>query len=311
MLALAPMQGLTELPFRKAYCQTFGTAIDFAVSPFISLTHGKLGTSLRKLADVLPENNINSIPLVPQILGSEIPEFIDVANRLGDLGYSEVNWNIGCPMPRVARKKRGSGILPYPTLVENVLEQVLTKTKTKISLKMRLGYSDENEILKLVPILNTFPIESITIHPRVGIELYDSDLHLDFLKQILPTIKHKVVFNGEIRTLDDYANIKTQFPEIEDFMIGRGAIINPTLPLEIKGEQTVDKKKLKLLFFNALCKEISLLLTPDKSKENKLKEYWRLMLQGIDGLDETTLNAPLYCTSFSDTRKAIEAVMRG
>ena len=122
MLVLAPMQGLTGLPFRKAFHRTFGDVFDYAVSPFISLTHGNLTLADKKIYDVLPENNASSIPVVPQVLGSEKQEFVDLTNRLHEVGYTEVNWNLGCPMPRVARKVRGSGLLPHPEKVEEVLE---------------------------------------------------------------------------------------------------------------------------------------------------------------------------------------------
>lgn len=310
MIILAPMQGLTELPFRKAYFRTFGNAVDCAVSPFLSLTHGNLCTALKKISDVLPENNVGSIPVTPQILGSEIREFVDLANRLADFGFSEVNWNIGCPMPRVARKTRGSGILPYPELVEEVLEQVCSKTKVGISVKMRLGYSDENEIFALVPVLNAFPLKSVTIHPRTGIEMYDGDLHLDCLKRALPLIRHKVVFNGEIKTSEDYGKVRTMFPEIEDFMIGRGVVANPILPLEIKHIPVPDAKAAKFRFFEALCSEIRQLPTIEKSKENKIKEYWQLMLQDIRGVDAGTLKEPLLCDSFSEARGKMEEILR-
>ena len=98
MLILAPMQGLTELMFRKAYHRCFPEAIDYAVSPFLSLTHGNLADAWKKIDDVLPQDNKDSLPVIPQILGKEPIEFADLANRLYEVGYTEVNWNIGCPM---------------------------------------------------------------------------------------------------------------------------------------------------------------------------------------------------------------------
>lgn len=310
MIVLAPMQGLTELPFRKAHFRTFGDAVDCAVSPFLSLTHGNLCTALKKISDVLPENNSDSIPVIPQILGSEVREFLDLANRLADFGFGEVNWNIGCPMPRVARKKRGSGILPCPDLVQSVLEQVLPKIRPALSVKMRLGYRNEDEIFDLIPVLNAFPLKSVTIHPRTGIEMYDGDLHLDCLKRALPLIRHKVVFNGEIKTLEDYGKVRSMFPEIEDFMVGRGVVMNPTLPLEMKGLPVADKKAAKFRFFEALCFEIQQLPAPERSKRNKLKEYWRLMMQDIPDIGGETLGEPLLCDSFSEARGKMEEILR-
>ncbi len=106
MLSLAPMQGLTELLFRRVFTQCYPDVFDYAVSPFLSLTHGNLKDADKKIEDVLPELNRGSMSVIPQILGHETGEFVDLANRLSELGYDEVNWNMGCPMRRVAGKHR-------------------------------------------------------------------------------------------------------------------------------------------------------------------------------------------------------------
>ncbi len=85
------MQGLTEVLFRRVYEECFPGAFTSAVSPFISLTHGNLTEAWKKIDDVLPEANIGSMPVVPQILGKEPQEFVELGNRLFDLGYSEIN----------------------------------------------------------------------------------------------------------------------------------------------------------------------------------------------------------------------------
>ena len=120
MLILAPMQGLTELLFRRAFKRCYPGAFDYAVSPFLSITHGKLDNAEKKIEDVLPWLNDNSMPVIPQLLGHETEGFVELSNRLYDLGYQEINWNMGCPMRRVAGKHRGSGILPYPDEVRSV-----------------------------------------------------------------------------------------------------------------------------------------------------------------------------------------------
>jgi len=309
MLVLAPMQGLTGLPFRRAFHRTFGDVFDYAVSPFISLTHGNLTLADKKISDVLPENNVGCMPVVPQVLGSEIQEFVDLANRLHDIGYTEVNWNLGCPMPRVARKVRGSGLLPYPEKVGEVLEALTTKTKVGISVKMRLGYRSENEIFDLVPVLNSFPLVNVTIHPRIGTELYSGGLHLDCLGKALPLLKQKVIFNGDIKTMSDLQKIQTLFPEIQDFMIGRGAIADPLLPLKIAKGNAETGKDLILSFLKNLFEEIDELRIPGKSKANKLKEYWGMMREGF-AKDFTETDKPLYISSFEEVLDTILDIVR-
>ncbi|MBR4197655.1 MAG: tRNA-dihydrouridine synthase family protein [Bacteroidales bacterium] len=308
MLVLAPMQGLTGLPFRKAFHRTFGDVFDYAVSPFISLTHGNLTLADKKIYDVLPENNASSIPVVPQVLGSEKQEFVDLTNRLHEVGYTEVNWNLGCPMPRVARKVRGSGLLPHPEKVEEVLEAVLSGSAMRVSVKMRLGYSSENDIFDLIPVLNRFPLANVTIHPRIGTELYGGTLHLDCLRKVIPLLKHRVIFNGDINTLADFRRINEQFPEIQDFMIGRGAVADPLLPMKIRRNDDIYDNTLIVSFIQNLCEEIGKLRIPERSKSNKLKEYWGLMRNGVAKSCRDS-EKPLYLAHFKEVEDAIITII--
>ena len=294
MLVLAPMQGLTGLPFRRAFYRTFGGVFDYAISPFISLTHGNLSLADKKIADVLPENNVGSIPVIPQVLGSEKQEFVDLANRLYDVGYTEVNWNLGCPMPRVVRKKRGSGLLPYPDSVAEVLEALITKTTINVSVKMRLGYTSDKEILDLVPVLNSFPLVSVIIHPRMGTDLYNGDLRLQRLHEVVPMLRHKVIYNGDIKSPKDIVEIKRRFDGIQDFMIGRGAIADPMLALKLVKKRIEFDKYQIIKFLINLHDEIDDLRLPEKSKANKLKEYWGIMCDGF-AKDYRGIEKPLYC----------------
>ena len=234
MLILAPMQGLTELLFRRVYEQCFPGVFSLAVSPFLSLTHGDLSGAWEKIDDVLPEPNRGSIPVIPQILGKEPEEFVALANRLYEIGYKEVNWNIGCPVRRVAAKHRGSGILPYPNEIRDILDHVIPRLRGTLSVKMRLGLRSSEEIFDVIPVLNDFPLASVTIHPRTGKQQYGGLVDLDTFARALPLIRHHVIYNGDIHSLADYHRIHARFPQIEDFMLGRGVLYNPQLPLQIR-----------------------------------------------------------------------------
>ncbi len=274
MIYLAPLQGLTGLPFRKAFFKTFGNTIDIAISPFISLTHGDLSNNYKKLKDVLPESNQNSLRVIPQILGKEPELFIQLADTLYQLGYEEINWNLGCPVSRVMRKKRGSGLLPYPEEIEKILETVLSRISNKLSIKMRLGLSNPNEIFNLIPILNAFPLASVCIHPRIGTQMYEGELHLDTLETCLPLLKHPVIFNGDICTLEDFNAVKERFPNISQIMIGRGILKNPLLPDLLKEIRYPNPMQKLQEFEQNLFEEILSMPSPERNKLNKMKEYW-------------------------------------
>ncbi len=278
------MQGLTELLFRRVYEECFPGAIRLAVTPFLSLTHNlhnllndkSQSTTLRHyLRDVLPEANEGSIPITPQILGKEPEEFIALGNRLYDMGYSEVNWNIGCPMRNITGKHRGSGILPYPEEVRAVLNAVLPELKPKLSIKMRIGLRQKEEIMALVPVLNNYPLASVTIHPRLGRQQYTGVPDMETFGQVLPLIKHPVIYNGDIRTAADIQQIKEMYPKVSDIMVGRGILYTPTLPLG-----KIDMKLTKQ-FIGRLMEEIRRTAPTEESALRKTKEYWCMLWRAL------------------------------
>ena len=306
-LILAPMQGLTELLFRRAYHQVFPGALDYAVSPFLSLTHGNLTGALKKVDDVLPALNEDSLPVVPQILGKEPEEFVALANRLWELGYHEVNWNIGCPMRRVAAKHRGSGILPFPDEVRQVLDHVVPHLHPRLSVKMRLGYHNCKEIFALIPILNDYPLLSVTIHPRIGKQIYTGVPDMDTFSQVLPLLRHPVIYNGDIFTLERYNYLRQQYPTIDAFMLGRGVLYNPTLPLQIKGLPYSEAQVAE--FVCTLVDAILAQPLTDAAKVRKIKEYWCLLYRSL-GLTEQQRLPILHLSALPDLVQAIQSLAR-
>lgn len=313
MIILAPMQGLTELMFRKVYQQCFPNAIDLAISPFLSLTHGNLADAWKKIDDVIPEDNIGSIPVIPQILGKEPIEFIDLANSLFDVGYTEINWNIGCPMRRITAKHRGSGILPYPDEVKSILDQIVPKLKPQLSIKMRLGLHSNEEIFALVPILNNYPLANVTIHPRTGKQQYSGQVDLDTFQRVLPEINVPVIYNGDICTTADYRRIHNRFPQIKDIMIGRGILFDPLLPLKIKGIIAEDNRTQNInaaqLFVNSIVEAIKQRTVPCESKVRKIKEYWCLMRKSLPITEQQSLTV-LHAKTLDETCLEIEKILK-
>ena len=278
--------------FRRVYEECFPGAIRLAVTPFLSLTHNlhnlleenNQSTTLRHyLRDVLPEANEGSIPITPQILGKEPEEFIALANRLYDMGYSEVNWNIGCPMRNITGKHRGSGILPYPEEVRAVLDAVMPELKPKLSIKMRIGLRHKEEIFQLVPVLNDYPLASVTIHPRLGRQQYTGVPDMETFGEVLPLIKHPVIYNGDIKTMADIQQIKEKYPKVADIMVGRGILYNPTLAIESGNCEVLKsgKEHLTKHFIGRLIEEIRQTALTEESALRKTKEYWCLLWRAL------------------------------
>ena len=275
------MQGLTEVLFRRVYEECFPGAISYAVSPFLSLTHGNLAEAWKKIDDVLPSENEGSMPVVPQILGKEPEEFVELGNRLSDLGYTEINWNMGCPMRKVTGKHRGSGILPHPDEVHSILDAVIPRLKPSLSVKVRLGLRSNEEIFSLIPVLNDYPLDSVTVHPRLGRQQYSGVPDLETFSKALPLIRHHVIYNGDICTAADARRIRERFPQVSDLMIGRGILYRPTLPLEIAGASVSAAKQLTAHFAMRLFEDIDLRLPSEQSRIRKTKEYWCLVWKSL------------------------------
>jgi tRNA-dihydrouridine synthase B len=274
MIFLAPLQGFTDFIFRNVYYRHY-TGIDIAVSPFISLTQGKSNIS-RTGKDVLPSNN-HGMPVIPQILGNDPEQFIYIATILKDWGYHILNWNLGCPVKNVTRKKRGSGLLPYPELVREFLERIIPNIPQSLSIKLRLGLNSTEEIYQVINLLNDFPLENVIIHARIGTQMYEGEVHHNVLHNCLPLFRQEIIYNGDIFNYEDYKAIQKKYPTINKWMIGRGVLYNPLLPNIIKGNQILSNeknKKLFLAFMLDLYHEMQLFL-PTSLVLDKSKDMWK------------------------------------
>jgi tRNA-dihydrouridine synthase len=239
-LILAPFKGLTNKVYRNAFARHFG-GFDAMVAPFISDT-GEIRVNPSKLHDIIPANN-NLITTIPQFISTNAREIILLAKALQDHGFNQMNWNMGCPFSRIAEKFRGCGILPYPDMLQSLLDEVFASISIRLSIKTRLGYKRPDELVKILEIFNTFPIKDITIHARTGQQLYRGDVDHTSFAQYLSISNHPVIYNGDIYNINRYRLCRKKFPMLNTWMIGRGALMNPFLPLEIRGIQLPDEEK--------------------------------------------------------------------
>jgi len=241
-LSLAPLQGFTDLVFRRAFAKHIG-GIDQFYTPFLVLQNGdRLKSSHRREVDPKVEEN-----LIPQFIGNSLKEFIFFRDYLIELGYKKMNWNLGCPFPMLAKKKKGSGLLPYPEMIEEILSEGLDD-RIELSIKMRIGYESSEELEAVLIVLNRFNLSEIIVHPRLGTQMYKGEVDLEAFGKALNLSKHPVIYNGDICNIEDYQQRLEQFPNLEQMMIGRGLLQDLFLPLKIKGEELPStKERLDLL----------------------------------------------------------------
>lgn len=234
-LLSSPLQGFTDFRFRNAFHKYFG-GIDTFYSPYIKL-NGKLVIKGSYERDILPENN-DTLQVIPQIITNDAEEFLFVAKYVKELGYNELNWNLGCPYPMVAKCGMGSGLIKNTEGINHILERVHNETDIIVSMKMRMGYENPTEILDVFPILEKYPIKNIAIHARIGKQLYKGGVDLDSFQKCLDVSKHKLYYNGDITSVAKFKMLQERFPSIDHFMIGRGLIADPFLPNMIKNDTT-------------------------------------------------------------------------
>jgi len=274
MIYLAPIQGLTDRIYRNLFPVYF-KGVDVAIAPFISSVR-KMKPATNLLKELHPGKN-TGIPTIPQITSSNPDDFIKLSNALYDIGCGTVNWNLGCPFRLVVKKGRGAGMLCYPDRVESFLEKTMPAIKPNLSIKLRIGLRYSDDILTLIPIFNRFPLTELIIHPRTAEQMYDGDVDLAIFQQCLGLSKHRVVYNGDIDSVEKFKMLARRFGSIDRWMIGRGLIANPFLAEEIKFQTEkpyAEKSKILRDFHDNLFAEYDKVLSGPAHIVNKMKEIW-------------------------------------
>jgi tRNA-dihydrouridine synthase B len=287
MLHLAPLQGVTNKIYRNAYFRHFG-GFDSAIAPFI-LAVRPLRPQSRHFKDLLPgpaessgddaprppEGPRSRIRLVPQLIGNDARAFAETARILADMGYSEINWNLGCPFPMVANKLRGSGLLPFPDRIAAVLDLACGIPGIGISVKLRLGRSDPDDIMRLMPVFNDHPLVRVIIHPRVGTQMYSGGPDLEGFARAAAMCRHTLVYNGDITDRAAYDRLAARFAHVHEWMIGRGAVSNPFLAEEIRaGGATGDRASRLRAWHDDLYQSYRGALSGPAHVLDKMKEVW-------------------------------------
>jgi len=277
----SPLQGFTDFRFRNAFQQFFG-GIDQYIAPYIRV-NGKLEIKPGKERDILPANN-SSLVLIPQIITKDADEFLYVAKFVQKLGYTELNWNLGCPYPMIAKKGMGSGLLSMPEKIDEILNRVYAETDIQVSVKMRLGYESSQEICHVLPVLEKYQLANITIHPRIGKQLYRGEVDLKAFEECLGKTSHKIFYNGDITSVPNYREFKERFPTITHWMIGRGLIADPFLPTMIKADNPVypeNRYEVLTSFHDALFSSYEEALSGQKHLLMKMHSFWEFFIQSF------------------------------
>lgn len=271
---LAPMEGITGYIYRNAYDDFFHNT-DKYFTPFVSPNQNYC-LQKKELTDIAPENNKGKL-VIPQILTNRADYFTETEKMLKELGYEEINLNLGCPSGTVVAKGKGSGFLAKREELNRFLEEIFSHAVTKISIKTRLGKKEPEEFYELIEIFNQYPLEELIIHPRVQKEYYKNKPNLELFQYAMNTSKNPICYNGNIFTAKDYQELLEKFPKIDRVMCGRGSIGNPGLIDEIREGVPLKKQVLKA-FHDRVYGDYQMVLSGDKNILFKMKEMWYYMI---------------------------------
>lgn len=302
---LAPMEGITGEVYRRAY-HTFFEPMDKYFTPFLN-PNPKGKFSRQEWNEILPENN-EGMYTVPQILTNRAEDFIRLARQLKELGYEEVNLNLGCPSKTVVNRKRGSGFLFYTDELNRFLTEIFDQLDMKISIKTRSGKYDQEEFKELLDIYNQYPLEELILHPRVQQDYYKNTPDWNTYAYASQNSKNPLIYNGDIFNMDDYKTFHEKFPATNTIMLGRGILINPYLSSTLKGKADFDIEKLATFCDHLLHAYIE--KSPEeKNAVVKMKELWWYLGKSFKNSEEY-LTQIRKSQTVQEYQKAVEHIFK-
>lgn len=240
----APLQGYTDFEYRRIHARHCG-GVQTYYSPFIRWEKGCIRD--KDIKDILPENN-EGLHLIPQIICSDTDEFNRLADAIQELGYGEMDLNMGCPAPMQTKLMRGSGILPHPTRVSALLKEMGRRPEVRFSAKMRLGFEEKEEWRELSGMLNSSCLKHLTVHPRIGKQMYKGEVDMDAFNEVYGSIHLPIIYNGDVTSMEQISSLSERYPDLHGIMMGRGLLARPTLAQECRmGKEMPHGERMSIL----------------------------------------------------------------
>ncbi len=271
---LAPLEGITGYVYRRAYHDYF-ESFDKYFLPFIA-PHMNRSFNSKELNDLIPEHN-KGMFAVPQVLTNHAGDFMQIAEELQELGYEEININLGCPSGTVVAKGRGSGFLSRPEEMVAFFDEIFARSTMRISVKTRVGRSGYEDWEKLLEIYNQYPLAELIVHPRIQKDFYRNRPNMDTFAWAAAHSTNPLCYNGDLFCVSDYEIFCQEYPAVTMTMYGRGIISNPGLLGEIKYGEKLEKERL-FSFHNRLYADYQELFSGDRNVLFKMKEIWSYMI---------------------------------
>ena len=220
----APLQGFTDFVWRNAHAEVFGN-VDIYYTPFMRMVNHSIPN--RYIADVNPENNVARIR--PQILATNPEDATLMVKQLRDMGYTEIDINLGCPHPPIAGKKKGSGMLAHPAMCEQLFVALSKIEEVRYSIKMRLGYDSFHQWQDILPLMDIISPMEIVVHPRMGKQMYRGEVNTDEFSMLYEACHYPIIYNGDITSTSQIELLQHRYPHLSGVMVGRALLAKPYL----------------------------------------------------------------------------------
>lgn len=269
ILSLAPMEGLTGHTFRAVHAECFG-ALDRYYTPFLALPHVGSGFGKRACAELAAAGN-RGLDVVPQVLANDAERFVWGAKVLADMGFREVNLNLGCPSGTVVAKGRGSGFLRDLDALDAFLGKVCAESPLPVSVKTRIGLADDAEFDAILAVYLRHPLAELIVHPRVQRDRYEGIPRRDAYGKALAAAPFPVAYNGDIFDRSDMDTLVAIYPQTRHVMLGRGILANPALARMLRGGAPATRAELERFhdeLFEAYLAEMG------GNAVFRMKEWW-------------------------------------
>lgn len=226
-LILAPMAGVTDLPFRIIVEEFNPGLVCTEMVSSKALFYGDEKT--KKLLKTENEKR----PISMQIFGSDVESMAFSAQYISQFA-DIIDINAGCPAPKVVKNGDGSKLLLDLNKLEQIIKAVVDNSKIPVTLKFRKGWDKENIVAcEVAQIAEKNGISAITIHGRTRDEFYSGKADLDIIKKVKETVKIPVIGNGDIID-EESAKYMFEYTGADGIMIGRGAMGNPWIFTQIE-----------------------------------------------------------------------------
>lgn len=229
-LILAPMAGVTDLPFRLL-CKEQGAGL-----LCMEMISAKAILYKNKNTEELMAIDERENPVSLQLFGSD-PEIVSsIAHQIEDRPFDILDINMGCPVPKIVNNGEGSALMKNPKLAGEIIEKTVKAIKKPVTVKIRKGFDDEHvNAVEMAKIAEASGASAIAVHGRTREQYYAGKADWDIIRQVKEAVKIPVIGNGDLLTAADVIRMEEE-TGCDGFMIARGAQGNPWIFKQILHE---------------------------------------------------------------------------